>query len=199
MKRLGHMLALGGLIMACGLATSAVQAQQGGQGGQRGGFDPEQMRARMMERYKEQLEVKDDAAWKVLEERIQKVTEAQREAMMGRMGGMGRGMMGMGARNREGGDQAGQGGNRQQGDRQQAQGSDRRQRGGMFGEPSAEAEALQKAIENKAPNDELKTKMAALREVQKAKQAKLTAAQEELRKLLTVRQEAILVASGTLN
>ena len=36
----------------------------------RGNFDPEQMRARMMERYREAFEVKDDAEWKLLEGRI---------------------------------------------------------------------------------------------------------------------------------
>ena len=66
----------------------------------------------------------------------------------------------------------------------------------MAGNP--DAEALQKAIEAKASNEEIKGKLAKYREGQKTKQAALTAAQDELRKVLSVRQEASGVMLGLL-
>ena len=139
----------------------------------RGNFDPEQMRARMMERYRESFEVKDDAEWKLIEGRITKVMDARRD-----MGSFGRGF---GGPPRRGGDDQG--------------GVDRRR----FGpEPSPEAEALQKAIEAKASNDEIKAKLAKYRESQKTKQANLEKAQSELRQVLSVKQEANAVLMGLL-
>ena len=59
-------------------------------------------------------------------------------------------------------------------------------------------EALQKAVESKAPADELKAKLAKLREARKEKEAALEKAQEDLRKVLSVRQEAAAVLAGLL-
>jgi len=151
---------------------------------ERGGFDPEQMRVRMMERYREALEVKNDDEWKVIEPRISKVSDARRDTMSAGMSAFGRG--GFGGR-RGPGDSNGGGG-----------GGDERRRRGFGGEPSAEADALQKALEAKAPNEEIKAKLAKYRESLKQKQAALTAAQEELRKVLSVRQEATAVMLGLL-
>jgi hypothetical protein len=130
----------------------------------------------MMDRYKEQLEVKNDDEWKVISGLIEKVTTAQRETRIGGFGGRGRG----GA----GGDTAATGG-----------GNNRNPFGG---EPNVDAEALQKALEAKASSDEIKAKLAKLREVQKEKEAKLAKAQDELRKVLSVRQEATAVMMGLL-
>jgi len=47
-----------------------------------GGFDPQQMRQRIIERMKEQLAVSDDE-WKVLEPKIEKVFTLQRSSRMG--------------------------------------------------------------------------------------------------------------------
>lgn len=153
----------------------------GGGGGGRRNFDPEQMRQRMMERYREQLEIKDDAEWKLISERIEKVSEARREVG----GGFG---MGRPPGGRRGGDGAAPAG-----------GDDnaRRQFRG-FGEPSPEQEALQKAIESKASADEIKAKLAAVREARKKKEAALEKAQEELKKVLTAKQEAVAVLNGLL-
>jgi hypothetical protein len=177
-------VALAGLL-ACTPGVNAQQGQGQGQGqGQRGNrpnFDPAQMQQRMMERYREQLEITSDDEWKAVEPLLQKVMDARRESMAGGMRGMfGRGPGGQGG---PGGDQAG--GNRQ--------------RGGMFGEPDPAVEALQKAIEAKAPASELKAAMAKVRDNRKAAEEKLKKAQEELRKVLSTRQEAVLVANGTLN
>jgi len=181
MKRLNYMLAVGGVSVAMLLSAGSASAQPqdnpppGGQGGGGRGsrnFDPEQMRQRMMERVKEQLEVTKDDEWKALEPLVAKAMEARRDAMAGGM----RGFFGRGPR---GGDQ----GNRPR-----------------FGpEPGAEEQALDKAIESKASKDELKTAMAKFRAAKKDKEAKMKDAQEELRKVLTLRQEAIAVANGWLD
>ena len=58
---------------------------------------------------------------------------------------------------------------------------------------------MKKAIGNdKAPADEVKAKLAKLREANAAKEAKLVAAQTVLVALLTARQEAIVVMGGLL-
>jgi hypothetical protein len=146
---------------------------QGGPGGPGGNFDPAQMQQRMMERTKEQLEITDDTEWKALEPLVQKVMDARRETL----GGMGRGM---GRGNRGGGD------------------ANAGPRGGFGGTPSPEAEALQKAIDAKASNAEIKSALAKYNEARKAKQAALEKAQAELRKALTPRQEAIAAVNGML-
>ena len=191
MKRLPQLLAVTGFASALLLCASNLAAQDnpppgGGQGGDRrgrggpgGGFDPAQMQQRMMERVKEQLEVTDETEWKALEPLVQKVMDARRESMASGMGGMFRG------RGPRGGGDAG--------------GGDQPRRPSFFGEPSAEALALEKAIESKASKEELKAAMAKVRAAKKDKEAKLKDAQESLRKVLTLRQEAIAVSNGYLD
>jgi len=180
--KLQHTLLAAGAAVALMLTVQPATAQ-----GQRGNFDPEQMRQRMMERYREALEIKSDDEWKLIEGRITKVTEAQRDARSGfGFGGFGRG-----------------GGGRRGGDNNStttttSNGGDTNRRRGFGGEPSAEAEALQKALEAKASNDEIKTKLTKFRESQKEKQSKVETAQSELRKVLSVRQEATAVTMGLL-
>jgi hypothetical protein len=162
------------------LITTAPLAAQEGPG--RGNFDPEQFRARMMERYREALEVQNDDEWKLLEQRIEKVLTARRD--LGGAGFFGRGFGGPRRENAGGG--GGDGGQR---------------RGARFGgaEASPEMEALQKAIDSKASSEELKAKLAAYRTARKEKQAKLDSAQEDLRKVLSLRQEASAVLMGLLD
>ena len=72
-------------------------------------------------------------------------------------------------------------------------------RGSRFGGPSSPAlEALQKAIDAKAPPAEIKAKLAAYRAEMKANEDKLTKAQDDLKQLLTPLQEAIAVSNGLL-
>lgn len=184
----------GGLGLALFLNAATLMAQDappagGGGGRQRGGpggnFDPAQMRERMLARYKEQLDVTSDDEWKLISSRIEKVTEAR---MAVGFGGMGRGMFGRGP--------GGPGGPGGQGGGPGGPGGGGRR--GFGGEPSAEEEALQKAIDGKAGADELKTKLAAVRDARKAKEAALEKAQEDLRKILTARQEAVAVLNGLL-
>ena len=63
-------------------------------------------------------------------------------------------------------------------------------------DPSAEELALDKAIDTKASKDEIKSAMTKYRASKKEKEAKLTAAQEELKKILSVQQEAVALAIG---
>jgi Spy/CpxP family protein refolding chaperone len=63
---------------------------------------------------------------------------------------------------------------------------------------SPEQDALRQAIADKLPDAEIKSRLARLREARKANEEKLTKAQEELRAVLTVRQEAVAVMFGLL-
>ena len=145
-----------------------------------GNFDPAQFRQRQIDNYRERLDVKSDEAWNKLEPLIGKVMDAQRDARMGMGFGFGRG--GRGGGGDGGGDQANANTNRN--------------RGG--GRPNPEADALQKAIDDKASAEELKSQLAKFREARKEKETALTKAQEELRKALSPRQEAGAVLAGLL-
>src|SRR5438093_6594682 len=187
MTRSNRLAVLVGVAAICCLGNGQLEAEnrQGGGGGQgRGGgnFDPAQFQQRMMERYREQLEIKGDDEWKVIEPRITKIQDAQREV---------RSFSGFGGFGRGGGRQRGNGDNAQ--GNADNQGARRGGRGGFGGEPSPEVDALQKAIEAKASAEELKTKLAKVRAARKEKEANLEKAQEELRKVLSVRQEASAV------
>jgi hypothetical protein len=146
----------------------------------RGNFDPAQFRQRMMDRLKEQLEVTDDTEWKALEPMVTAVMEARRVSMSG----MGRGMFGGGPRRGGGGpDNAN---------------ADQARRGPPAQPSSPEADALQKAIDAKAPKAEVKAALDRYISYRKAKQAELEKAQDNLRKVLTSRQEAIATLNGLL-
>lgn len=181
MKKINSVLALAGCVAALGFSSGKVSAQG------RRNFDPAQMaqyRQDRIDRITEEMDIKDDAEKKAIGDAIGKVMDAQRDLISLRGFGFGR-------RNRGGGG----GGNST--DTQSADNnSNRRQRGGGFGAPSQEEEDLQKAIDDKAPKEELKAKMAALRESRKAKEAKLEETQKDLGKLLDSRQEAIALSNG---
>jgi hypothetical protein len=180
-------------LIVAGLSTAQQQGgrqrggnqgdRQGPQGqqGQRGQFDPEQMRQRMAERMKEQLGV-DDAAWKVMEPRLQKVMDLSRQA-----GGGGRGMM-FGMMGGPGGQRPGQEG---------------RGPGGQQRELSPVEKAmeqLQTTLDNpSASPEEIKKQLTALRTAREKARQELATAQQSLREILTVRQEAQLVRMGMLD
>jgi len=178
MSRMTQMLAIAGVACLASFGSNKAWAQQ--DNGGRRGFDPARMQEfqqRRMDRIKEELEVKDDE-WTALQPLIQKVMDAQRAVFADRMGGF-RGGRGGGGDNAGGGDNS------------------NRRRGG-FGEPSPEADALQKAIDSKASNSEMKAALAKYQEARKAKQTDLETAQANLKKVLSVRQEAVLTAQGLL-
>jgi hypothetical protein len=189
--KLNRILSLCAVAATLALSTTSLLAQdnnggnggqggQGGQGRQRGGpgggnWDPAQMQQRMMDRYQEQLGFTNDTEWTAVKPLVQKVMEAR----MASMSGMGRGMFG-GGRNRGG--QGGPGG-----------------AGGMFGQANPDQEALQKALDDNAPAGQIKDLLAKYKTSQKAKQAKLEAAQAELKAVLTTKQEAQAVLLGLVN
>jgi hypothetical protein len=172
MKLLNRPLAATGLALILCALTPRVMGQGAG-GNPPGGFDFSQMFRQMVDNLREPLEVTDDNEWKVIADQIQKVTEARMQSGLGGMGMFG--MMG-----RRGGPGGARGGALP----------------ALFSNP--EGEALQRAIDAKASNAELKAAVAKLVEARKQKQAALEKAQEDLRKLLSVRQEAIAYSLGLL-
>ena len=169
-----------------GLSAPALVAQNTGddaakrrrgapsdEGGRRG--SPEDMQARALGSLRERLEVPDDEEWKIISERLTKVMELRRSTMGGALGGIaafaGRGPQ-------TGGDNA-------------------RGRGSRSG-GSSELAALQSAIRDKLPDAEIKSRLERLRENRKQNEARLSKAQEDLRAVLSVRQEAVAVMFGLL-
>lgn len=71
--------------------------------------------------------------------------------------------------------------------------------GGGGGQPNPERDALQQALDDNAPKAQVKALLDKYEASQKAKQATLTAAQADLRKYLSVPQEAQATLSGLLN
>lgn len=182
MKIAKKALALCGIAAALLISSNQAMAQnQGGPPGGRGNFDPAQFRQRMMDRMREQFGVTNDDEWKIISERIQKVMDARR-GTGGGFGAFGRG---------RGGGPGGPGA---------AQNGGRGGRGGRgFGpQRSAEEEALQKAIDDNASPDEIKAKLAKVREERKANEEKLKTAQAELKEVLNSKQEAVAVLMGML-
>jgi hypothetical protein len=134
-------------------------------------FDPAQMQQMLLERYKEMLEVTDNDEWSAIKPLIQKVMEAR----LAGFAGMGRGMMGGPGRGGPGGGPP-----------------------GMFGQTMPEAEALQKAIDAKASKAEIKAALGKFVAARQAKKSELLQAQDNLRKVLTTRQEATAILNGLL-
>ena len=156
-------------LLALTFTGFAAHAQDSAEArGGRGGF--EEFRQRMNERLKTSLKLSDEE-WNAILPLVEKVQSKQREVMSTRFG----------AGRPRGGDS----GNTN---------TDWASRPG-----AAEVMALRAAVENEnTPNEELKAKLAALREFRKKASAELELLREDLRKVLTVRQEAALVSAGIL-
>jgi len=187
-------------VVAAGLAVAQPQRGGGRRPGQGPGmFSPERMRQMMSQRLQEQLGASDQE-WQVMGPRVLKVADLNRQSSGA--GGMARMFM-RGFRGQRGdtGQRPGQGDRQRpgQGDRQR---SERPQRPDG-GEPSAvekAAEQLMTTLENQSASaDDIKKQLTTLRaEREKAKQ-ELAKAQQELRQICTLRQEAQLVLMGLLN
>jgi hypothetical protein len=178
------------VLLAMSMFGAALYAQdqrreRGGEGRERGeqmrqraeGQQPrdrEAMAARMSERMREQLGVTSEE-WEVLQPKVQRVTEAQMATRGGGGGWAGRGAGGPGG-------PAGQG----------AQGPQN-----AVARASAD---LRLTLQNEnASADEISQKITALRAARRQAEAELTTARQELRELLTQRQEAQLVMMGLLD
>ncbi len=170
-------------------------SQPGQRGGQRGNmqgppgqgpggrFDPERMRQMMEQRMQEALGA-TDTEWKVLGPRVMKVQELSRQTSGGSRGMMfGRGMRG------GPGGQGGPGGRRGPG------GMDRE-----LTEVEKVQEELQTTLENTAATpDAIKQQLTKLRQAREKAKQELAKAQQDLRQVLTLRQEATLVLMGMLD
>ena len=186
-------LVMTGLAALMAVAGNTVMAQDngggpGGPGGPGGGgnggrgfrnMDPAEMQQRILDSIHEQMGVTNSDEWKVIEQRVQKVMDARRDA-----GPPGFARM-FGRRGNNNGDN-GQGGPPR--------------RGGMFGgTPLPELEALNSAIDNKAPAEQIKSAMDKYRVARKAKEAALEKAQQDLKSVLTAKQEAVALSLGLVN
>jgi hypothetical protein len=180
--KLEKLLGICGIAAAVCLCAGTIFAQnssnsnpnsgggQGRRGGGGGNFDPAQFQQRMLENVRDRLAFTNDTDWAAVQPLVQKVLDARRDVGFPGMGMMRRGGGG-------GGDNA---------------------QGGRRGS-SPEAEALQKAIDDNAPPAQVKSLLEKYRAARKDKEARLTQAQEELRKVLTARQEAQAALLGLLN
>ena len=138
--------------------------------GDRPGFNMEDFRKRMDAMLKESLKASDDE-WTVLQPLIEKVQTKQRDAMASRFAGMIGNLFGGRGPGGPGGDRAG----------------------------SPESQALRTTLENtSATPEDLKAKLTALRDSRKKVEAEMEASRAELRKVVSVRQEAVLVSMGIL-
>ncbi len=140
----------------------------------------EEFRQRRSEQMREQLGANQEEWTKVLQPRIEKVQQLQRQSR----GGF-RGMRG--GRGRRGG--------RRGGGERPAAGAPQREQSDV----EKKTEALRKLLEDKASNaNAVKAALDALRKARAKAAADLAAARKELRGVVTVRQEAQLVLLGLL-
>ena len=183
MLRLRLVFAMFIAMLAIGATSAFAQQQQQNnqQRGQRGGgnFDPAQFRQRAMDRIKEQLGATDDE-WKVIEPKVDKVMNAQRESR----GGFGFGGFG-GGRYGPGGATGGGGG------------------GGADQQPTTAvgkaSQDLRTTLDDKnAAPETIAKKLAGLREAREKARKDVADAQKDLKEILTQRQEAVLVINGML-
>jgi hypothetical protein len=150
-----------------------------------------QMQGMMANNLKEQLSISDDE-WTVIGPKVMKVVTL---SMQSQSRGNPMGMM-MGRGNRPGGPR-GQGGPDMQGQR-----PPRNRMQGMFGQSDSDTsmEELQKLLENKNADPNLiKQAVTKVRQAKEKNQREFAAAKKELRELLTVRQEAIMISMGMLD
>ena len=142
----------------------------------------EDFRARMNDRIKTALKATDDE-WAVIQPLLEKVQTLQ-FANRPSFGGFG------GGNNRRRGD----GGNQASPSPSPSTNNNRPERTG-----SPEATALKTALETDGTSDaDIKTKLQALRDSRKKNAADISVAREDLKKVLTLRQEAVLVNMGIL-
>ena len=138
------------------------------------------MMQRLAPMIRDRLEITNDEEWAVIEVRLIKVLQARMEIMADGAGllGMGGKSIGLGAATERAGGFGFQVGS---------------------GQPDPAAVTLQTAVESHATTAELKGKLKTLQEARQAKQANLAKAQEELRQLLSTRQESIASLLGILD
>jgi len=193
--KMNQLFAMCGIAAALFCGGSSVFAQDngggngGGGGGYRRNFDPAQMQQQFMDFARGYMNFTNDADWSAVQPLVQKVLDARRDTSSGIGNGF-RMMMRSQRGDQQRGDQNGGDPNRRRGGGFG---------GGMFGTPSAEYTALQNAIDNNAPAEQVKDLLTRYQAAQKAKQDKLKQAQDTLRSVLTVKQEAQATVLGLLD
>lgn len=184
MKTIARFGLLAALILAVGTMTAVAQRGQGGQGGQGGPggqrqgmgqrgpggqFDPAQFTEMRLNRLKENIDIADDE-WDVISPMIKAVMDAQMDMSRLQM----RGFMG--------GGRGGRGGF-----------------GGGEDNTPKEVKELQDSLDNKASADTVKAKLTAYRALRTKLEKAVEDKQADLKKVLTIRQEAALVVNGILD
>ena len=192
MTTIGSMLFLGAIAVPVlgqnnGGGGGGGGGMNGGGGGGGGGGGRQQFMQRMMDNLKDQLGASDDE-FAAMQPKIEKVFQLQRETQGqgmralfgGRGGGGGRG--GRGGNNGGGGNGGGPGGDQP-------------------ATPMAAATAaLKDTLDNKdSKPDDIKAKLDAYRAAKAQAKDEMTKAQEDLKGVLTQRQEAVMVELGLLD
>lgn len=159
-----------------------AQARQRGDRSQR----MEEFRRRAQERMREQLGATEQE-WKVLQPRLEKVQQLQRQTRGG-FGAFG-GARGQARRGRRAGAAQPPGAQRPEGAPEREQ-----------SDVEKKTEALRNLLDDEASAaGAIKAALGALRQAREKAQKDLAAARQELRQVVTVRQEARLVLMGTLD
>ncbi|MGA2555768.1 MAG: hypothetical protein ABSG04_05785 [Verrucomicrobiota bacterium] len=203
MKKLNPFLVGGGVVLTLALSGVIVLAQVGGPagggnggangvtvnrggganfagggpGGGRGAFDFSQIVPMMVQGMRQQLGVNNDDEWNAIEPRLEKVVKLKMEERTAGISGMMGGMMG--GRGMGGGAMPGL--------------------NALTGDPDPAVDALQKAVDNNAPAAEVKAAMAKVRDARQQKRQALLKAQQDLKEILSIRQEATLLLMGQLD
>lgn len=180
MIKVNRMFLIWGVATTLCLSAGNLWAQNnngwnGRPGGGRGfrNFNPAQFQQRIMDNIRQELGFTNDTDWSAVQPLIQKVMDARR----GLASNMGMRMMfHRPGRNNQ----------------------DRPRRGGFFREPSPQAQALEQAIDSHAPDAQLQQALEKYQASIKQKEAQLKQAQDNLRKVLTIRQEAQATLLGLL-
>jgi hypothetical protein len=170
--------AVAGIAYAAGGPPGGPPGGPGFGGGRFGRFNPAQFQQRMMQRFKEALGATDQE-WAVIQPKLQKVMDLSRQLRGPGMRGMffgrfGRGRFGQNA---------------------------------PQGAPTPPPTPLEKATTDlqttlgnpQATSDEIKGKLTALRAAREKVQEQLDAANKDLKSVLTIRQEAVLVMHGIID
>jgi len=179
----------------------------GGAGGGRGGApDPAATITNLLAQIRTQMAITDEGEWKVIADKLQKVLEIEQKLaaipnpIQGGRGG-GAGGAGGGGRGGRGGAAGGAPGGAPGAAPGGAAGGGR---GGAAVDPNNPLAVAMGALNTTvadaaAKPDDIKPKVSAVRDAHKKLTTDLTAAQADLQKYLSVRQEAILVSRGILD
>ena len=131
-----------------------------------------QVQQQFLTSLRNQLHQTNDSEWNAMEPFLNKVVEAETDTLLGGSSGMGMIRMFLGNR---GGNIPG------------------------LGQLNPEGEALRKLLDDGAPTRQIRDALARYNDARKRKADELTRNREQLRKILTPRQEAILVIMGLLD